>query len=75
MEINNVPFSHLIRLCRNRIASRTGIFEIIILLERSSILLPKASSEALFNFKSVLIREILGLVDISPLGIFPLFNL
>ena len=37
---NNVPFSHLIRLRRNRIASRTRIFFIIILLERSSILLP-----------------------------------
>ena len=54
-------------------ATQTGIFVIIILLEHSSILLPtchavafgrrrKASSEALLNLKSVLIREIRGLV-------------
>ncbi len=57
---NNASFGRLIRLRRNRIASRRGILLIIILLERSSILLPQASSEALFSLISVLIRVIRG---------------
>ena len=50
----------LIRLRRNRIASRRGILLLIILLESSSILLPQASSEALFDLISVVIRVICG---------------
>ena len=68
--INNASFGRLIRLRRNRIASRKGFFFSFILLERSSILLPscpavalgrsrKASSEALFDLISVLIRACL----------------
>ncbi len=58
--INNASFGRLIRLRRNRIASRKGFFFSFILLERSSILLPQASSEALFSLISVLIRVIRG---------------
>ena len=49
-----------VRLRRNRTASRRGIILLIILLERSSILLPQASSEALFDLISVVIRVICG---------------